>query len=60
MRIIKQGQKPEDILHTLICHKCKCEFEFKQIEAKMNYDQRDGNFLSIRCPCCNEYLTKSV
>jgi len=60
MRIIKEGQKPEDKLYTLTCRKCKCEFEFKQIEAKINYDQRDGNFLSIRCPCCNEQCTKAI
>lgn len=56
MRIIKQGQKPEDKLHTLTCTKCKCEFEFKQSEATQLHVSRNQKILRIACPCCNTFI----
>ncbi len=59
MKIIKEGKLPEDNEdneYDGTCHNCSTIIKFKQHEAKINYDQRDGDFLSIRCPLCNKYI----
>lgn len=60
MRIIKQGQIPELVLHTAICRNCHTEFEFHKAEAEAVYDQRDGNYLKINCPLCSKQCTKDI
>jgi hypothetical protein len=52
MKIIKQGTPPEDRVYRGVCHRCKCEVEFKRSEAEFVPDQRDGSFLRVACPCC--------
>ena len=58
MKIIKPGLLPQNREHQITCSTFKCEFEFKQAEAKEVHDQRDGNFLQIACPCCGRQCTK--
>lgn len=50
MKILKQGQLPEDKEFTTTCRRCKTEFQFKKSEGKETSDQRDGNYVSINCP----------
>lgn len=57
MKVIKQGIKPENKVLTMECRYCKAVFEFEKREARLVYDQRDGNYLEIACPCCSEKLT---
>jgi len=60
MKIIKQGIKPEDMIFNAKCNQCGTEIEFAKKEATVTYDQREGNFMSITCPCCNHTITKNV
>lgn len=57
MRIIKQGIPPSERLYVRTCYTCKTEFEFKQSEAKLEMDVRDGNYLRINCPVCGNMIT---
>jgi len=60
MKILKEGKLPQEKTYTATCRDCKTVFEFKQKEAKMNYDQRDGNYLSVNCPVCWRLSTHAV
>ena len=53
VKVIKQGQKPESRVYRGSCRTCHTEIEFERHEAKYNVDQRDGDYLSIRCPTCS-------
>ena len=57
MRIIKPGKLPEQKTYQSICARCKCHFEFQQIEARYMSDQRDGDYLQIPCPTCHNTVT---
>jgi len=56
MEIIKQGQKPEDILHEGVCLNCTTQVRFARSEGEVTHDQRDGSFVSVRCPVCNHQI----
>lgn len=60
MRIIKQGNLPEDRPYQTVCRNCNTEFEFLQKEAELVFDQRDGNFLKIKCPVCSNKCAVGV
>lgn len=53
MKIIKQGQKPEDKVYRGTCRRCHTEIEFSQAEATYVPDQREGDYLTIHCPTCS-------
>ena len=52
MRIIREGQLPEDKIFRGTCSTCKTEFECKRHEGKYISAQRDGDFLEVECPKC--------
>jgi DNA-directed RNA polymerase subunit RPC12/RpoP len=53
MKTIKQGKLPEEKEHVATCRKCGTEFSFLEKEGQMIFDQRDGNYITIKCPYCN-------
>lgn len=60
MKIIKKGKLPEEREYMSTCRHCKTFFSFLKNEATYNYDQRDGDFLSIDCPLCKNKVIHSV
>lgn len=54
VEIIKAGKKPEDKVITTTCKHCATKFRFKVSEARMSFDQRDGDALVIKCPLCSQ------
>lgn len=54
MKIIKQGQLPEDKIWRGKCHYCKTEYECTLKDGKITHDQRDGSFLRVTCPFCKK------
>lgn len=60
MKIIRRGQKPEQRTHQHTCRECSTVFEFEQHEAKLVFDQRDGDFLQIKCPVCGTQCAKAA
>lgn len=53
IEITKRGQLPEEVKYKLKCNNCKTEFTATIQDGKVTYDQRDGNFLTVACPLCN-------
>ena len=56
MKIIKRGKDPNKKKYKVTCDNCKTIFEFLYCEAKYNADDRDGDYLSIKCPVCKEEI----
>ena len=59
MKIIKKGVIPSDA-YKMECRYCKAVFEFTKSETNVVFDQRDGNFMQLKCPCCSKDLTCNV
>ena len=55
MKIIKKGVIPSDA-YKMKCRYCKAVFE----ETNVVFDQRDGKFMQLKCPCCSKDLTCNV
>lgn len=60
IKIIKQGQVPAKREFVAKCINCKTEVEFLQEDGEVISDQRDGDYISIRCPMCNHPITKGL
>jgi len=60
MRIIKRGIPPEEREYQVTCHSCRTEFLFERKEATFHGDQRDGDYLEIKCPVCKKSVTTDV
>lgn len=58
--VIKRGVLPEETVHEVTCSHCYSELRFKEKEAKLIDDQRDGRYLQITCPVCDRTITKSA
>lgn len=56
MKVIKQGQPPEDQIHRETCSHCKSELEFKHSEVQWSPDLRDGARWFVICPVCTWHV----
>lgn len=59
MKIITRGIPPEEKLYRSLCIYCKTVFQYIAKEAKLVSDQREGDYLSIACPVCNQPVTQN-
>ena len=51
--VTKQGALPSHDVFAGTCRVCSTEVEFLRGDAKLTFDQRDGDFLSVTCPTCS-------
>ena len=56
MNILKRGTPPEERQYQGTCGKCETEIHFLQMEGQVTFDQRDGDFITVVCPVCNESI----
>lgn len=54
METIKQEQTWEERLGSAECRKCQAELLFFLKEAQVKFDRRDGGFLTLKCPTCEQ------
>jgi len=52
MKIISQGIRPEDRVCQGRCNGCRNVDEYTVGEARVQTDQREGNFYVVKCPTC--------
>jgi len=57
MKVIHKGILPEEIVLRANCTNCHSIFEFTRKEAKIQYDQRDGEWGQVDCPVCKKKVT---
>ena len=60
MKVIKEGKRPELKVYRMDCGNCKAVFEFKKNETRVVFDQRDGDYMEVICPCCSTKLTHAL
>lgn len=60
MKIIKQGIPAEEKKHRGQCSRCETQVEFYRKEGTVTYDQRDGNFVTVKCPVCGHPIHSSL
>jgi hypothetical protein len=60
MRITKTGCLPGRLVYNSKCGWCSTEFEYKQEEGHITYDQRDGDYIVVACPFCRRMVSESV
>lgn len=61
MEIIKRGKLPSERTYTTSCGVCKTEFRCSEADACGRYnDWRDGDYLTIKCPVCNNSRNYNV
>ena len=60
MKIITQGKLPEEREYTSTCSYCHTVFEYKEKEAKVTHDQRDGSYVTVNCPFCKRVVTQNM
>lgn len=53
MEIVSKGKLPQEREYQTKCRICETVFKFKQGEGKITRDQRDGDFITVNCPLCN-------
>lgn len=56
MEIIERGTPPEEKVYEGRCMNCKTKVRFKRSEGKVTFDQRDGNFVTVKCPVCRHAI----
>jgi arylamine N-acetyltransferase len=56
VEIIRKGELPQEKWYEYTCQNCHTRFKFRQKEAKLHDDQREGSWWSINCPLsgCNQ------
>ena len=52
MEILKPGRPKGDTVAEWTCKSCNAEIRAKRSEGKLHMDQRDGDSIIFRCPCC--------
>lgn len=60
MKIIQRGVLPKDKVYRTTCVNCKTIFEFSDYEATKMFDQRDGDYLIVVCPVCEQKCYKDM
>lgn len=62
MEIIEEGRLPEDKVYEGRCYHCNTRARFKRSEGKLVYDQRDGDYVEVKCPLpgCNHTIKVST
>ena len=60
IEIIKRGTPVSERKFDARCGSCKTEFTFQAMDAKLEYDMRDGNFYRINCPVCGHGCTRDA
>jgi len=60
MEILFRGQLPELKVYEATCTHCETVISFVRSEALYRSDQRDGDYLIIKCPVCSNSIYKSI
>jgi hypothetical protein len=56
MKIIHQGQRPDEQTHQGTCLHCRTVVEFQRGEAEFVGSQREGDSLTVNCPTCHSKI----
>lgn len=54
MKILQRGLMPGEKTYRTVCRSCMSHIEFEQREAEIVRDQRDGDYVTVKCPVCDK------
>ena len=60
MKILEKGSLPEESIYRCRCCNCNTLYEFQRKEAVYVPEQRDGDYLTTKCPLCNRRNSTAV
>ena len=59
IQVLKVGVLPTEVKYHFVCYNCKTEFIATRGDGRFAYDQRDGDFVSVKCPTCGQETSSS-
>ncbi len=60
IEIVRMGLAPSQKQYHAVCNKCQTEIKFLRYDATYVTDQRDGDFLKVSCPTCDNPITTTA
>lgn len=57
IEILTRGLPPMEEKYKASCNKCRTTISFLRRDANHQSDQRDGDYLWVRCPVCQATIT---
>jgi hypothetical protein len=60
MEILHKGEHPKLRMYQHTCRRCSTVFKYKEYEAKLMPDFRNGDYLLIDCPVCGLACTNNL
>ena len=56
IEVIRRGHLPENDQFEAECYRCKTGVRFLRSDAQFTSDQRDGDFVTVKCPACGDSI----
>ncbi len=50
--VTKRRTPLENYIFDATCVRCKSELQFQRRDGEVTSDQRDGDFVTVKCPVC--------
>ncbi len=60
IEIIRRGIPAAEITYFTTCRSCGSDLSFKKADGQVVFDHRDGDFIKIACPVCDQQCTKAL
>lgn len=60
MEILERGKLPSEKVYVCTCNSCESKVRFTEGEANYQPDQRDGDYVWVKCPVCSSIITHYV
>ena len=60
MEILHRGTPPGEKKYEATCNCCKTVVRFAQSEGEVTHSQRDGSFVTVKCPVCHGQIHQEL
>lgn len=57
--VTKRGTPPSEIIYETTCSNCHSTFEYKESDATIVSEPRDGSYMKFDCPVCKSIVLGS-
>jgi len=56
MKVIRSALEEEHKSKRIKCQHCDSELEITSADVSFVFDQRDGDYAVLQCPCCHRQI----
>lgn len=60
VEVLERGTPPGSRTRVTRCQTCRSKLRFKEADARLVPDQRDGDYLTFKCPVCHHDVTVAI